>query len=341
MNNYLYSWVNNEKNIILRFIKRTLLKLLEPLFVFQSGLNEEFINKLNEESQHIMDLKQKNDILMSENNFLKTECNSLGNLITNLRVNIRLEDLEKNVRSVNNWIAKTDQSLYHDDPYSLIDYTDFENHFRGSIDLIKDRQIEYLKYFTGCKHVIDIGCGRGEFLSLLQENHINAEGVELYKPYIDYCKKSGLNVHLASGINYLDNLPDDSIDGIYMGQVVEHLTTKELISIIHLAYKKLVPGSYLIMETPNPLTLAIFTHAFYIDPSHNKPIHPYLLQYLAEKSGFLEVSILFLPKSKLPEEFPKIVSLAIDNIEEVNRGIEKLSNLLYGCQDYAVIAQKK
>ena len=340
MNELLDSWISDEKNFVIRFVKRQLLNLFKPLLQFQNQYNEEVSSMISEKEQLIHGLQEEMKGSMLESDLLKSRQNSLVNEVQNLRINERLVELEKNVRSNNNWIAKADQTLYHDDPYSLIDYTDFENHFRGSFDLIKDRQQEYLKYFSKCKYIVDVGCGRGEFLGLLKEKGINAEGVELYKPYVDYCRSNGLNVHLESGIDYLNKIPDESIDGIYMGQVVEHLSTKDLITMIRLSYKKLAPGSYLIMESPNPMTLAIFTHAFYIDPSHNKPVHPYLLQYLTQKAGFQQVTISFLPKSKLPEEFPKIVSESIDNLDEINCSIEKLSDLLYGYQDYAIIAQK-
>lgn len=340
MKESLNIWISDEKNFILRFIKRQLFKLLEPLILSQNDYNDNFADKLDKENLRTKELQKKIDELISEYHVLKSKYDSLHTSMTKLRVNERLEDVEKNIRSINNWLGKADQVLFHDDSYSLIDYMDFENYFRGSVDLIKERQSEYLNYFSGCRHIVDIGCGRGEFLTLLKENNINAEGVEIYKPYVDYCRNAGLKVHLESGIDYLNNVSTGSIDGIYMGQVAEHLSVRDLITTIQLAYEKLVNGSYLIMETPNPMTLAIFTHAFYIDPSHNKPVHPYLLQYLAQKAGFHQVSILFLPKSKLPEEFPLIVSTGIENLEEVNSGIEKLSDLLYGYQDYAIIAQK-
>ena len=77
--------------------------------------------------------------------------------------------------------------------YEDIDYFDFENHFRGSIDSIKKAQKAYIPYFRDKKNVVDIGCGRGEFLSLMQDNGINAVGVDIYEPYVDYCRMKGLN----------------------------------------------------------------------------------------------------------------------------------------------------
>lgn len=61
-----------------------------------------------------------------------------------------------------------------DGDYQAIDYFDFENYFRGSKDAIKENQKQYVPYFEGKKNVLDLGCGRGEFLELLKEHDIDA-----------------------------------------------------------------------------------------------------------------------------------------------------------------------
>lgn len=165
--------------------------------------------------------------------------------------------------------------------YDSIDYFDFENHFRGSIESIKKSQSCYLKYFKDKENVVDIGCGRGEFLSLLKDNGIHAKGVDVYEPYVDYCNMKGFQAICGDGVAYLDSL--DSIDGIFVGQVVEHLQTHQIIRLCNTAFEKLTNGGCLVIETPNPTSLAIYTNAFYIDPSHVKPVHPLTLKYHLEK----------------------------------------------------------
>ncbi len=217
--------------------------------------------------------------------------------------------------------------------YDCIDYFDFENHFRGSIEGIKRAQMIYLPYFKGKQHVVDIGCGRGEFLSLMQESGIPAQGVDIYSPYVEYCRMKGLSAVCQDGAAYLEACPE--VDGIFLGQVVEHMKTGEIIRICELAYDKLPEGGCLVMETPNPTTLAIYTNAFYLDPSHAKPVHPQTLRYLLEKAGFRKVEILFTPASRPSESIP---ALDIPGAEEFNQAMHKVSELLYGSQDYAVIA---
>ncbi len=214
-----------------------------------------------------------------------------------------------------------------DTAYDVIDYFDFENHFRGSIARIKEAQRMYLPYFQGKQHVLDIGCGRGEFLSLMQENDIPAEGVDLYAPYIDHCRMQGLSAECGDGIGYLANM--NEVDGIFAGQVAEHLTTEQLISLCDTAYEKLTAGGCLVIETPNPTSLAIYTGAFYIDPSHKKPVHPLTLRYFLEKAGFTQIEILYPEQSKPDVE-----------IHSDDPGIQKMKEILFGAQDYAVIAVK-
>lgn len=222
--------------------------------------------------------------------------------------------------------------------YGDIDYFDFENHFRGSREAIMERQKEYLPYFAGKKAVLDLGCGRGEFLELLRDNGIPAKGVDLYDEFVCYCQGKGLDVVRADAIAYLSQ--GAAVDGIFAGQLVEHLSIGQILALCTNAYERLEEGGYLILETPNPMSLAIYTHAFYLDPSHQKPVHPYTLQYLAQKAGFGRVEILFTQGSRLPEPVPIIKGDGVQNVEEFNRHMQAMAEYMYGSQDYAVIAQK-
>lgn len=222
--------------------------------------------------------------------------------------------------------------------YNAIDYFDFENHFRGSREHIKEVQTIYLPYFKSCKNVLDLGCGRGEFTEMLNDHGVGVTGVDMYAPYIEYMKILNLPAVLDDAIKYLGK--QEKVDGIFMGQVVEHISIAQIIEVLGLAYEKLESGAYLIMETPNPMSLAIYTECFYMDPSHQKPVHPRTLQYLAEKAGFEDVEILFTESSRLPFKIPKLEGSEL-SITQFNEAMERVENLLYGSQDYAIIARKK
>lgn len=222
-----------------------------------------------------------------------------------------------------------------DSEYERIDYFDFENHFRGSIDSIKKAQEIYLEYFHDKTNVVDIGCGRGEFLSLMKDSGINARGVDIYEPYVDYCNIKGFSAVCGDGVEFLSK--QESVDGIFVGQVVEHLKTGEIIQLCNTAYEKLSQGGCIVIETPNPTSLSIYTNAFYIDPSHMKPVHPLTMKYFLEKAGFTKIDIIYTEHSKPPFEIPE---LNIEGAGEFNSAMKNVSELLYGSQDYAVIAIK-
>lgn len=224
------------------------------------------------------------------------------------------------------------------DAYTSIDYFDFENHFRGDRTLIKTRQTQYLPYFKGCRNVIDIGCGRGEFLQLLKENSIEAVGVDTYDEFVEYCRDLDLKAVCDDGNHYLQSI--DHADGIFVGQVVEHMTTEQIIELCNIAWEKLKAGAYLIIETPNPTSLAIYTHAFYMDPSHMKPVHPLTMEYFLRNAGFKDINIVYTPCSRLETEIPRLDGENIKNLDAFNDAMHVVSETLFGSQDYAIIARK-
>ena len=232
----------------------------------------------------------------------------------------------------------TAQSTRAADSYNVIDYFDFENHFRGSRQSIKERQKQYLDYFKDCKQVVDIGCGRGEFLELMKENHIPAVGVDTYEEFVDYCTEKGFQAVRDDGIHYLKTI--ESVDGIFVGQVVEHLKVEQIMDLCCTAYEKLEKGGRVVMETPNPTSLAIYTHAFYVDPSHVKPVHPLTLEYFLQKAGFHDIKILYTESSKINMEIPELHMEASENMEAFNKAMRVVSETLFGSQDYAIIGTK-
>ena len=219
------------------------------------------------------------------------------------------------------------------DDYSVIDYFDFENHFRGSRDLIKKRQSEYLRYLKECRMILDIGCGRGEFLEIMKENNVSAVGVDTYKPFVDYCNEKGFSAVCMDCIEYMSE--EQGFEGIFVGQVIEHLTIGQIVSLIETAYNKLPDGGILIMETPNPKSLSIYANAFYLDPSHIKPVHPETISYFLKNAGFKNVDIIYTENSR-----PDITIPPICGEEEFNNAMNKVQQMLFGSQDYAAIARK-
>lgn len=269
--------------------------------------------------------------------------NKLENKIDKIELNIlrfinEKNNLEQNKQPSTN--INEIKDIINSDIYMDIDYFNFENHFRGSRLKIKNAQIMYLKYFVNKGEIIDIGCGRGEFLELLHENSISGIGVDSFTEFVDYCRMKGFEVIEDDALNYLTNLENNTVGGIFASQLAEHLNTSTLISICKQAYDKLIPGSYLIFETPNPTSLSIYTNAFYVDPSHIKPVHPKTLEYFLSDAGFKNIQIIYPEHSKIDYKLPLLEGNEISNLSEFNDGINCISDILFGCQDYAIIAQK-
>ena len=245
-------------------------------------------------------------------------------------------------------------------------YVGFEDQFRGSQSIIRERQESYLPFFarlgqgsggaSSLTHgagpakvtgeVLDIGCGRGEFIDLLNARGIPARGIDLNHEMAELCRARGLNVTEADAISYLETLPDDSLGGIFAAQVVEHLEPSYLLRLLDLSFAKLEPGGTLVLETLNPACWTAFFESYIRDITHRWPLHPETLQYLVTASGFTRASIEF--RSPVPQQdrlqpvaMPAGAAAAdTELVEAFNANVEKLNARIFTYMDYAVIGVK-
>ncbi len=207
------------------------------------------------------------------------------------------------------------------------DYGRFAERFRGSAEYVKAGQEFYVPYFAGCKGVLDIGCGRGEFLELLRDAGVAARGIDRSRECVDLCRGKGLAAEIADLFAYLLGLPDASLDGIFTAQVVEHLHPERLPEMIRLAAQKLRRGGVLAIETPNPECLAIFATHFYLDPTHARPIPYALLAFYMEEYGLGQIKVH--QRSPAVESMPALAELP-----------EGFRQAFFGGLDYAIIGKK-
>ncbi len=219
-------------------------------------------------------------------------------------------------------------------------YLAFEDLHRGSRREIKQRQGVYLDHFRPAisekTPLVDLGCGRGEFLELCAEAGLPARGVDINPQMVAFCQEQGLAAQEGDARGFLRDQPDGSLGGILMAQVIEHLENDELLEVVSLAAAKLAPGGVFMAETINPACLSTFAGAFYLDLSHQKPIHPEAAKFLWRWAGLGQVDIIWLspvpPEACLEPFGEEQGGLA----GAFNRNVARLNRLLYSHLDYAV-----
>jgi len=217
-------------------------------------------------------------------------------------------------------------------------YAGFENRFRGYEEEVKKQQVNYLPYFKKKGKVLDLGCGRGEFLELLDKNGIKGLGIDINDQMIDICLEKGLDCQKGDILEKLAECDDGSLSGVFSSQVIEHLPPSHLKHLLELAYFKLAPSSYLVLETINPVSVFSLVQIYILDLSHQKPIHPQAIKFLMESSGFEEVEIKY--SSPIEEERLQDLPGADEVATILNQNIDKLNKLLYAPSNYAAIGKK-
>jgi SAM-dependent methyltransferase len=222
-------------------------------------------------------------------------------------------------------------------------YVGFEDEFRGSQEQIRERLESYLQYFEGASDVLDVGCGRGEFLDLLKSRGIGARGIDINHEMVEVCRARGLDVSEADVVSYLEGLPDDSLGGLFAAQVVEHLQPSYLLRFLELAYHKLRPGAPIVLETLNPACWVAFFDSFIRDITHVWPLHPETLRYLVLASGFSRAQIEFRSPVPLQHRLQPVAarpdSPLADLVETFNENVDKLNARMFTNLDYAVIGR--
>jgi len=286
--------------------------------------------KLNKRLLPIENLKERFKIFLNENTVLRQR---IEHFMANPKAQIKSSGKSITVPS-----DLADSNIYNDHLYFPYLNTD-----RAIEDVVKELVKPYISFFSKAKtaknisnpFIIDIGCGRGEFLDNCRAAKIPAKGIDINEDMVNHCVSKKLDVKLNDGVSYLQTLENNSVKGIFACHVIEHISPNKLLEFLRLCSVKLAPGGKLVLETPNPTSFFALS-MFYRDFTHKQPIHPKTISFLLDKLSFQNIKIKEIHPT--PEKF-KLKSKSNNNLLE-NTNTEKLNNTLYGYLDYSVLATK-
>lgn len=236
-------------------------------------------------------------------------------------------------------------SLLHEGSAPL-SYLLLENRFRGSEQEITKRLEIYPPYFRGRKGpVLEIGGGRGELQTLLRAEGINSFSVDVDRAMVECARAKGVDARCGDGIAFLREQANRSLGGVVAIQVVEHLTYPQLRELVELAARKVEVGGRVIFETINPRSLVALSSNYFRDPTHVFPQHPDSLAYLLQLAGLKVKEVQYL--SPVPTEAclksldfdPYMTPRWQETVRRFNSNIEQLNELLFGFQDFSIVAE--
>ena len=224
---------------------------------------------------------------------------------------------------------------------SGFDYVGFERRFRGDSETVLATLADrYAHLLSEHQPVLDFGCGRGELVEVLAERGITAAGVDPDAGMVEEAVGRGRSVHLGDGLAYLRALEPHDLGALISVHVVEHLPLPVLVELLELAASRLRPGGIFIAETPNPMSLIVLGNSYILDPTHVWPLHPSLLTFLAERAGFRDVDLAFYSPADDYRLAPIVAGPdAPPWVAEINVALERLNHVLFGPQEYALIAR--
>jgi len=226
-----------------------------------------------------------------------------------------------------------------------LEYVNLEDRFRGLESDISDRLAVYEPYLKGRGQVLDLGCGRGEALAVLEGFGVEARGIDSSAEMVRACSDKGLTAQEGDLFEALAETAEGSLGAVVSFHVIEHLPAPSLGRLVRLAWRALAPGGVLILETPNPLSVVVAARNFWIDPTHSRPVHPAMLELMYEQAGFERVERIDLRQFGDEQRLPEISTAELPAEQqalahEINALRDRLDDVLFGYQDFAVVGFK-
>ncbi len=252
------------------------------------------------------------------------------------RVSILLQELRNQISSEKKDVTKTLEVSNVPDTLDPL-YLAFEDQFRGSREEIRDRLFDYIPLMqdagagTDERPILDIGCGRGEWLELMKDEGLTAKGLDLNSVLVTQCREKGFDVGENDALTYLRSLSDNSLGAITSFHLIEHLDFDTRVALFDESVRVLKPGGVALFETPNPRNLLVGACNFWADPTHLRPLYPETHQFLMEYRGFCKVELLFLHPHEGQQRLPE---------EEAPQLASRLNEVFSCARDYAIVGYK-
>jgi O-antigen chain-terminating methyltransferase len=331
-----------------RGIVRKIARLLGKITIFlgrvitipQRNFNASILHSLRIILDGIRDMNRHTALLEREIEQIKEKSAQIDYLKTSLvtqerRVSILLEELRHQVHDEENQDVAKLQLRGPDILDSL--YLAFEDQFRGSREDIRARLLEYIPLIreagagTAERELLDIGCGRGEWLEIMRDEGLQARGLDLNHVLVQACRERGFTVEEKDALGYLRSLPDNSLGGITSFHLIEHLGFDERVALFDECIRVLKSGGIALFETPNPRNLLVGGCNFWADPTHLRPLYPETHKFLMEYRGFCRVDLLYLHPHVGEQRLPE---------EEAPQLAARLNEILSCARDYAIVGYK-
>jgi O-antigen chain-terminating methyltransferase len=220
-------------------------------------------------------------------------------------------------------------------------YLRFEDRFRGAPDKIltrlDDRYRKLISAVAKTTHrALDLGCGRGEFLDLARQTGFATVGADISETFVRHCIRKGHQATNMDSLSFLKRQADQSYDLVASFHVVEHCSMDYNFEVFRQVRRVLANGGIFIVETPNLFSMWAGHRQFYLDPTHERPVHPELMQFMCETAGFSRVDLMSFDEVEHPER----ARLSAKAPKDLQAEFIKLEKWLYGPMDIAIIAVK-
>lgn len=346
-------------------------RYVEPVNYLQSEFNEHVADFNTAIYQKCSDLESENETLRSELNALKTKFDKMSEMLSDILQNYPDQYLKDDLTNVSGETDKgggpgnkTNPLSGDKDHADMAKGQDPMNYFlfseemgkawiKGGGPCVNEPNVfeDSKVLFKDSKNVLDIGCGTGTFLKLLKEAGIGGYGIDLNEDYVMLCERLGLDVVRDDAISHLKSLEPKSLDGVFISQLVEHLSSEQLLEILGLCYERMQYESHIVISTPNIRSMLVSTNLFYMDPTHRSHVHPDVLTFMLRSCGFREIRERYYQpvaeNIKLRRIEPGEMSSekrsgngCEELVDVFNSNTDRLNNLLFGFRDYCVIAKK-